>query len=270
MKSTDIVSERGIMKYYIIDAFTDTVFQGNQAGVCLVERPLDDETMQHIAAENNLAETAFVSHNGEDFDLRWFTPEVEIDLCGHATLASAFVLTSFVDSALSVMRFHTLSGELTVTKNGGLLEMDFPARKPVSVEVDGLMEQAIGAAVLEAHQSRDLLLLVESEDIVRSLQPNLALLSQIPGCFAVIVTAKGTEVDFVSRFFAPNAGIPEDPVTGSSHSTLIPFWAGRLGKKKMVAKQLSKRGGTLYCEDCGERVKIAGHAALYLTGEIRI
>jgi len=258
------------MKYFIVDAFTDQVFQGNQAGVCLVDRPLDDETMQSIAAENNLAETAFVVPKGNEFDLRWFTPEVEIDLCGHATLASAYILSTIVDTSLDVMRFHTLSGVLTVAKQDRLFEMDFPARKPIEKPVDTLMTQALGIPVLEAHSSRDMLLLVENENAVKMLTPDLVLLSQIPDCFAVIVTAPGTEVDFVSRFFAPNAGIPEDPVTGSSHSTLIPFWAERLKKAKLVARQLSKRGGTLYCENCGERVKISGQAALYLTGEIHV
>ncbi|MCD7948615.1 MAG: PhzF family phenazine biosynthesis protein [Oscillospiraceae bacterium] len=258
------------MRYFIVDAFADHVFQGNQAGICLVEQPMEEMVMQNIAAENNLAETAFISRNGKDFNLRWFTPEVEMDLCGHATLASAYVLSTFVDTSLEAMKFHTLSGVLTVTKRGELFEMDFPARKPIETTVDIRMMEALNAPVLEAHRSRDMLLLVESEDCIRSLQPNLALLSQIPDCFAVIVTAKGDEVDFVSRFFAPNAGIPEDPVTGSSHSTLIPFWAERLQKSGMVAKQLSKRGGTLYCEDCGERVKISGHAVSYLSGEIHI
>lgn len=258
------------MKYFVVDAFTDQVFKGNQAGVCLVDRPLDDEVMQNIAAENNLAETAFVLRKGNEFDLRWFTPEVEIDLCGHATLASAYILSTIVDTSLDVMRFHTLSGLLTVSRRDSLFEMDFPARKPVEKPVSTLMAQALGVSVLEAHSSRDMLLLVENEDVVKMLRPDLALLSQVPDCLAVIVTAPGIEVDFVSRFFAPNAGIPEDPVTGSSHSTLIPFWAERLKKEKMIARQLSKRGGTLYCENCGERVKISGQAALYLTGEIHV
>ena len=258
------------MKYFIVDAFEERVFKGNQAGVCLVETPLDDATMQSIAAENNLAETAFVLPSGNDFDLRWFTPETEIDLCGHATLATAFVLSTIVDNTLEVMRFNTQSGVLTVTKRGELFEMDFPARPPAPTQIDALMAQAIGAPVLEAHLSRDLLLLVESEETVRSLKPDLTLIGRLPDCFAVVVTAQGNDVDFVSRFFAPNAGIPEDPVTGSSHSTLIPFWAKRLGKTKMVARQLSKRGGVLYCESCGERVKISGQAALYLSGELHV
>lgn len=258
------------MKYYIVDAFSEKKFSGNQAGVCLLDKALDDQTMQHIAAENNLAETAFLLRNGDDFDLRWFTPEVEIDLCGHATLASAFIICNFVNPRMKTVHFNTLSGVLSVTKKDDLYEMDFPARKPERMEILPLMEQALGATVLEAHGSRDLLLLVENEEVVRTLTPSLELMGQISDYFAVTVTAKGNAVDFVSRFFAPNAGIPEDPVTGSSHSTLIPFWSERLGKTKMVAQQLSKRGGTLYCEACGDRVRIAGHATLYLTGEINI
>jgi len=233
------------MKYYVVEAFAENVFQGNQAGVCLVDRMIDEGTMQNIAAENNLAETAFVVRNGGDFDLRWFTPEVEIDLCGHATLASAFVINNYVDPTIEAVRFNTLSGMLTVVKKGDLYEMDFPSRKPEEISVTPLMAEALGAPVLEAHISRDMLLVLESEEAVRSLRPDFALAAQISGCFAVIASARGEEADFVSRFFAPNAGIPEDPVTGSSHSTLIPFWSERLKKKKMVARQLSKRGGTL-------------------------
>lgn len=258
------------MKYYIVDAFTDTLFKGNQAGVCILDEWLNEEIMQNIAAENNLAETAFVVKRDDEYDLRWFTPEVEIDLCGHATLASAFVVSNFVDRNADIIKFNTQSGVLSVKKIENLYEMDFPSRKPKQTNISPLMEQAIGVPVLEAHLSRDLLVLVDSETQILNLKPNLELLRQIPDCFALIVTAKGDNVDFVSRFFAPNAGIPEDPVTGSSHSTLIPFWSERLSKDKMVAKQLSKRGGTLFCENCGERVKIAGKATLYLQGEIRI
>lgn len=258
------------MKYYVVDAFTKDIFGGNPAGVCLADRPLTDEQMQSIASENNLAETAFVKPRGEDFDLRWFTPEMEIDLCGHATLGTAFVLSQLVDSSLTVMRFHTLSGVLTVTKKDELYEMDFPSRAPAEVLVDPRLNGALGVPVLETHLSRDLLAVVENEEALLSIRPDFALLSTIPDCLAVVATAKGTDADFVSRFFAPNAGVPEDPVTGSSHATLIPFWSGRLGKKEMLAKQRSKRGGTLYCADRGDRVTIAGHAALYLSGEIRI
>lgn len=258
------------MKYFIVDAFTDRLFSGNPAGVCIIEEWPEDSVMQNIAAENNLAETAFVINRGGYYDLRWFTPETEIDLCGHATLASAFVISHFVDTDTFDMDFHTKSGVLSVKKIGDLYEMDFPARKPAPIPVLPLMEEAMGVPVLEAHKARDLLLLLESEEQVRNLQPDLKATAKIPDCFAVIVTAKGSNTDFVSRFFAPNAGIPEDPVTGSSHSTLIPFWAERLGKKKMSARQLSKRGGTLFCEEQGDRIKISGYAALYLQGEIFI
>ena len=256
------------MKYYVVDAFSDKLFSGNQAGVCLLDEWLDDETLQNIAAENNLAETAFVVKRENYYDLRWFTPATEIDLCGHATLASAFVVTNYLDQGIILMDFHTKSGVLPVKRIEDLFEMDFPSRKPEKIEVTPLMKQAVGAPVLEAHKSRDMLLLLENEAQIKNLQPVFSLISKLPDCFALIVTAKGDSADFVSRFFAPNAGIPEDPVTGSSHSTLIPFWAERLGKEKMTAKQLSTRGGTLYCQNYGDRVKISGRATLYLQGEI--
>lgn len=257
------------MKYFIVDAFADKLFEGNQAGVCLLDEWIDDKTMQSIAAENNLAETAFIVKRKDYYDLRWFTPEMEIDLCGHATLASAFVIYNFVDNSEVRMDFHTMSGTLTAEKKGDLFEMNFPARTPRPIPVIPLMEQAIGIPVQGAYLSRDMLLLVDSEQQVKDLLPDLSLISKLPDCFALIVTAKGTTADFVSRFFAPNASIPEDPVTGSSHSTLIPFWAEKLKKDKMIAKQLSKRGGTLYCENINDRVIIAGRAVLYLQGDIR-
>ena len=229
------------MKYDIVDTFSEKLFSGNQAGVCLLDEWLDDEIMQNIAAENNLAETAFVVKRDNDYDLRCFTPTTEIDLCGHATLASAFVVTTFLDIGASTMHFHTKSGILSVRKTGDLFEMDLPSRKPEKIEVTSLMEQAVGVSVLEAYKSRDMLLLLDNEKQVENLHPDLILVAKLPDCFALIVTAKGGSADFVSRFFAPNAGIPEDSVTGSSHSTLIPFWAERLNKEKMTAKQLSKR-----------------------------
>jgi len=256
------------MKYYVVDAFAERLFKGNPAGVCLPEEWPDDEVMKNIAFENNLSETAFIVKNEDSYDLRWFTPEIEIDLCGHATLASAFVISNFVDKDVEFMRFNSRSGVLTVTRKEDLYELDFPARKPRRIEVTEQMSRAIGANVLEAHQSRDTLLLLEDERQVISLTPDLGLIKSLPDCFAIIVTAQGESVDFVSRFFAPGGGVPEDPVTGSAHCTLIPFWSERLGKTEMIAMQLSKRGGTLYCKDCGDRVKIAGKAALYLQGEI--
>ena len=256
------------MNYYIVDTFSDKLFSGNQAGVCLLPEWLTDEIMQNIAAENNLAETAFVVKRDNYYDLRWFTPTTEIDLCGHATLASAFIITHFLDIGVSHMDFHTKSGILSVQKKDDLLEMDFPSRKAEKIELTPLMEQAVGVPVLEAHKARDMLFLLKNETQVKNLQPDLDVVAKLPDCFALIVTAQGDNVDFVSRFFAPNAGVPEDSVTGSSHSTLIPFWAERLKKEEMIAKQLSKRGGTLYCKNCGERVKISGKAVLYLHGEI--
>jgi len=287
------------MKYYLVDAFTDELFKGNQAGVCLVMEPLGADLMQSIAAENNLSETAFVERRDGYYDLRWFTPTVEVDLCGHATLASAFIIFNFVEKDAECVEFHTLSGVLTVRRVGELLEMDFPSRKPVPIPITPQMEEAIGVPVLEAGLSRDMLLLVGSEQQVRDLKPDYRLISELPDCMALIVTAQGEgdlkksaehwvssekrdnaveeessetveSADFVSRFFAPSCGIDEDPVTGSSHSTLIPYWAEKLGKDKLLARQLSRRGGTLYCAHCSDRVKIAGTAALFLEGEIRV
>lgn len=234
----------------------------------MMDTPLDDRTMQNIAAENNLAETAFLIRDGDKYNLRWFTPEQEFDLCGHATLASAFVLFNFYERNTDVLQFNTQSGMLTVERRQSLYVMDFPARMPEPVKVIPLMEQAVGVPVSEAHLSRDMVLLLPDENAVRRVTPDLQLAAEIPGCENLIVTARGTSADFVSRFFTPGISIPEDPVTGSAHATLIPFWALRLKKSKMTAQQLSRRGGTLFCENCGDRVKIAGKAVLYLQGEI--
>ncbi|ACZ08214.1 Uncharacterized isomerase yddE [Sebaldella termitidis] len=256
------------MKYFIVDAFTDHHFSGNPAGVCLLEEPIADEIMQNIAAENNLAETAFILKQGNEYNLRWFTPEQEFDLCGHATLASAYVLFQFVDKKAEHLVFSTQSGILEVTRNDGLLEMDFPSRPPEQIEVTELMENALGVPIMEAHLSRDMILVLQTEKDVYEAVPDLDIVSKIPGCVNLIITAQGREADFVSRYFTPGISIPEDPVTGSAHSSLIPFWAKRLGKEKLTAHQLSKRGGILYCQDKGDRVKISGNAILYLAGEI--
>ncbi|MDR0301596.1 MAG: PhzF family phenazine biosynthesis protein [Treponema sp.] len=262
------------MKYFVVDAFTDELFKGNPAGVCLLDKWADDSLLQSIAFENNLAETAFVVKNDSGYDLRWFTPETEIDLCGHATLASAFIITNFVDKNTHFTSFSTKSGILTVNfvKENELYEMDFPARKPVKTEINQIVQKAVNVQITEAYKSRDLLLLVDTEEQVKNLEINFDILKTYKDCFAFIITApsSGSEYDFVSRFFAPNAGIMEDPVTGSSHSTLIPFWAERLNKNKLTAKQLSKRGGILYCENNEDRVKISGKAKLYLEGNIKI
>lgn len=257
------------MKYYIVDAFTEKPFSGNPAGVCLPDKWPRDDTMQSIAFENNLAETAFAVPRDGYYELRWFTPLTEVDLCGHATLATAHVLMNFVEPSMRRVEFRTQSGPLYVTRSGDIYTMDFPSRPPVPCEAPALLERALGARVLETYRSRDLVALLEDDRTVQSLSPDFALLKQIDG-FAVVVTARGESCDFVSRFFAPQEGIPEDPVTGSSHSTLIPFWSARLGKAKMTARQLSQRGGQLFVEYCGERVKIGGKAVCYLKGEIGV
>jgi PhzF family phenazine biosynthesis protein len=254
---------------YQVDAFTRKVFGGNPAAVCILESTLNDETLQYIAAENNLSETAFlVEKTRGQYELRWFTPTMEVDLCGHATLASAFVLFSFIDSSLSSIDFKTASGILTVAKSGDLLSMDFPARKPVPAESPEYLSEALGIEPGEVLKSRDLLAVYKDESMIKDMNPDFGLLKQIHDAFAVIITAPGKNSDFVSRFFAPKAGIPEDPVTGSAHCTLIPYWSERLKKQKLHAFQVSKRGGELFCEDLGERVRIAGHSVLYSKGEI--
>ena len=260
------------MKYFVVDTFADELFRGNPAGVCILDQWPDDALMQNIAFENNLAETAFVVKNASHYDLRWFTPETEMDLCGHATLASAFIISNFIDKGISDMSFSTKSGILVVTKKNELYEMDFPSRKPVKAPVNSIVQEAVNAKIAEAGVSRDLLLLVESEDDVRNIEINIALIKTVKEYFAFIITAPSAsrEYDFVSRFFAPNAGIMEDPVTGSAHCTLIPYWAEKLSKDTMVARQLSQRGGTLFCQNCGGRVKIAGKARLYMEGKILV
>jgi len=227
--------------FYQVDAFTDKVFGGNPAAVCLLDRWPEDNIMQAIAAENNLSETAFLVGGGADYDLRWFTPALEIDLCGHATLASAFVIFNFLEPNLAAVRFQTASGELRVGKDEDLLVMDFPARKAERISaVDGLAD-ALGAEPEEVYGARDILAVFATETQVRTLAPDFAALEKIKDAFAVIVTAPGDTVDFVSRFFAPKAGIPEDPVTGSAHCTLVPYWSARLGKQKLHALQVSTR-----------------------------
>ncbi|MGD0278278.1 MAG: PhzF family phenazine biosynthesis protein [Smithella sp.] len=255
--------------FFQIDAFSSKIFGGNPAAVCILESWLGTDVLQFIAAENNLSETAFlVPKSRGRYDLRWFTPTVEVDLCGHATLASAFAIFSFVDSTLTVVDFETASGLLSVVKSGGLLSMDFPARRPEPVEKSPVIAQVLGAEPSEILKSRDLLVVFEDEYTIRNMKPDFEKLKQIRGAFAVIVTAQGEKSDFVSRFFAPNAGIPEDPVTGSAHCTLIPYWADRLKKNQLHAFQLSKRGGELFCENAGDRVRISGHAVLYASGEL--
>ena len=254
--------------FYQVDAFTDKVFGGNPAAVCLLDNWPEDRVLQNIAAENNLSETAFLVGTGVDYDLRWFTPTLEIDLCGHATLASAFVVFNFLEPALAAVHFQTASGPLQVARSGDLLVMDFPARPAArSGPIAGLAD-ALGAQPEEVYGARDIMAVFANETQVKTLTPDFVALKQIEEAFAIIVTAPGDAVDFVSRFFAPNAGIPEDPVTGSAHCTLVPYWAARLGKKKLQALQVSARGGELFCEERGDRVSMAGRAVLFARGEL--
>jgi PhzF family phenazine biosynthesis protein len=256
--------------FYQVDAFTDKMFGGNPAAVCLLDKWPEDRVLQNIAAENNLSETAFLVGAGDNYDLRWFTPTLEIDLCGHATLASAFVIFSFLEKDLAAVRFQTASGELRVARSADLLVMDFPARKAEKRGVIPGLAEALGAEPTEVYGARDILAVFETEDRVRTMSPDFAALEKITDAFAIIVTAPGGRVDFVSRFFAPNAGIPEDPVTGSAHCTLVPYWSARLAKKKLHALQVSARGGELFCEDLGQRVTMAGRAVLFARGELTL
>lgn len=253
---------------FIVDAFASKPFQGNPAAVCPLDAWLDDATMQNIAAENNLSETAFFVPSGSNYNLRWFTPAVEIDLCGHATLASAFILFSELGAQDNAVRFYSRSGPLTVTRNGDVLTLDFPSRPPLPCAAPESLIRGLGKIPMEVLKARDYFAVFNSEDEVRSLRPDFALLETLDE--KVIVTAPAVDCDFVSRFFAPTAGVPEDPVTGSAHCTLIPYWANRLGKTKMFARQVSRRGGELFCELSGDRVLIGGKAVLYSRGQIEI
>lgn len=254
---------------YQIDAFASSIFRGNPAAVCPLEQWLPDEIMQSIAAENNLAETAFYVRKGDRYSIRWFTPTVEVDLCGHATLATASVILG-IRQEIPGKRvvFDSKGGELAVERDGEIYALDFPARPPKECSVLDL-EEALGAKPSAVLGSSDCMSVFETEDQVRALRPAMDKLAAIDW-FAFIATAPGRDCDFVSRFFAPNQGIPEDPVTGRAHTTLIPYWSRRLGKKKMFARQISQRGGELWCEDRGERVGIAGRAIRYLEGRIQV
>ena len=254
--------------YFVVDAFANQLFRGNPAGVCPLEKWLDDALMQNLAAENNLSETAFFVPRGSDYELRWFTPTVEIDLCGHATLASAFILFSQLNHRGDSVRFHSKSGPLTVSRSGEVLTLDFPSRPPESCATPKGLIDGLGKQPIEVLKARDYFAIFEKAEDVRSLQPDFRLLGKLDD--KVIVTAPGRDCDFVSRFFAPTAGVNEDPVTGSAHCTLIPYWAKRLRKTKLFARQLSKRGGEIFCEDIGDRVRIGGNAMLYSRGEIEL
>ena len=253
-----------------MDAFAGEPFRGNPAAVCPLDRWLKDETLQAIAAENNLAETAYYVRENGRYRLRWFTPAVEVDLCGHATLAAASVILDLRrEIASSSIAFDSRSGELTVSREGDLYTLDFPSVYPRESAEDPVLFEALGARPAEFLRTGDCFCVFETEDQVRALTPNMYKLAAVD-CRGVIVTAPGKDCDFVSRFFAPRAGIPEDPVTGSAHTNLTPYWSRRLGKKKLFARQISQRGGELWCEDRGPRVGIGGRAVKYLEGQITV
>lgn len=261
-----------VVDIYQIDAFTTKRFGGNPAAVCPLNKWLEDDVLLGIAKENNLAETAYFIHDHDNvFKLRWFTPEIEMDLCGHATLASAYVIFNCLEYDLDLIKFQTLSGELIVSKLDNQIEMDFPSRPPIRTELPREIAKALSHQPLDTYKSRDYVLLYSEETDVANLKVNANLLDDInldPG--GIIVTAKGDRSDFVSRFFTPGAAVFEDPVTGSAHCSLIPFWAERLKKTELRAYQISERQGELFCQLDGDRVFIKGSAVLYLQGKIHI
>jgi len=257
------------LRMYQIDAFTQRPFGGNPAAVVLLDDWLADDKLQAIAAENNLAETAFVIARPHGAPLRWFTPTVEVDLCGHATLASGHVLLTHLYPDLKSVAFTTRSGALAVSRSGDLLCLDFPARGGKPVAVSDALASALGAKPRAAFQARDLVAVFDDEAAVHALRPDFARIAAID-TFAVIATAPGRDVDYVLRFFAPRAGVAEDPATGSAHCTLAPYWTAQLAKTRLTARQLSQRVGEFECELHGERVFIAGGAIEYLCGEINV
>jgi len=261
------------IKIYKLDAFTDKIFSGNPAAVCMLDHWINEEWMQLVANENNLAETAFVVPVGQDFEIRWFTPTVEVDLCGHATLATAFVLFNIHDYPGSLIRFHSpRSGLLAVEKKGDMFFLDFPTDKIeiLPAEQSPMIERCIGTKPSEIYKGKtDYIAVIDNERTLLDLQPDLLEISKLKAR-GLIVTAKGNSVDFVSRFFAPQSGINEDPVTGSAHTSLLPLWSRKLDKKRLIANQLSKRGGQLFCEFKNDRCLIGGKVRLYLTGELTL
>jgi PhzF family phenazine biosynthesis protein len=259
-----------MISYFEVLAFTTRLFSGNPAGVCRLEKEwLPEELMQKIAAENNLAETAFLIERKDYFDLRWFTPTVEVDLCGHATLASAHVIFNHLGRKDNMVTFQSRSGELRVDRKKDLLILDFPAQPVSKCEPPRKMAEALRVQPSATLKGRDYLALFDREQDVAGIKPNFEILEQLDAQ-GVIVTAPGSDCDFVSRYFAPRAGIPEDPVTGSTHCALIPYWSKRLGKRDLYARQISKRGGELFCQDRGERVGIGGKAVTYADGKLHV
>lgn len=257
------------MKQYIVDTFTDKVFSGNPAAVCIMDNWIDDIDMMNIAVENNLSETAFAVKNGDKYKLRWFTPGGEIDLCGHATLACAYVIMNHIEDKPNVVVFDTLSGELTVKKHEDIYEMDFPSYQLEAVTVTEQMAEAIGAKPIKAFMGRDLLCVFDDEQIVKNASPNLAKVKQLDGLL-LHITAQGKDTECVSRSFAPKLNVSEDPVCGSGHCHIVPFWCKELKKTTITAYQASKRGGILYCRMNGNRVVLGGKATIFSIAQLFI
>lgn len=255
------------MKQYIVDAFTDHVFAGNQAAVCVLDHWLDEELMMNITKENNFSETAFTVKKDGYYDLRWFTPGGEINLCGHATLATAYVLFRFYEKESEQIVFHTMSGNLYIRKQDDLLLMDFPAYACKPVPLTDTMQEVFGKMPKEAYLDRDLLLVYEDEAFIRTVEPDFEKMLELPGA-GISITAKGQEYDCVSRFFAPELKVNEDPVTGSVHCMIAPYWCEKLSKKKIHAYQASERGGAMTCTLKDDRVVLAGKAVLFAVSEI--
>ena len=257
------------MRQYIVDAFTDKLFHGNQAAICVTDSWPDEALMMNIAQENNFSETAFIVKEREDYRLRWFTPSGEIDLCGHATLASAYVIMNYNDQNSDTITFNTLSGKLTVSKRDGLLEMEFPAYELERVEVTDEMASALGVRPVEAYIGRDLLCIFGDEEAVRNMKPDMTRVKELDGLL-LHVSAKGRDYDCVSRSFAPKLGITEDPVCGSGHCHIAPYWSAKTGRNELTAYQASRRGGVLHCRVEGGKVYLAGNAVLYSVSELVI
>lgn len=255
------------MNYYVVDAFTDEVFKGNPACVCILDKRLSDDILQSIAYENNLPETAFLLIENGEYNLRWFTREFEIDLCGHGTLAAAFVVFNFVNLDAQAIHFDTLSGRLTVTKTDHMYQMDFPLRQPEQSQITPDIINALGFEPAKVYINRDIFVVTDSPDFVAAYTPDYDKLASISDCLGVVITAKGEKCDFVSRYFCTELK-EEDPVTGSAHCALVSIWRDALNKNSFYAKQLSDRGGTLYCSIDNDRVKISGNAVLFSKGEI--
>lgn len=258
------------MKQYIVDAFADRVFEGNAAAVCILDRWPEDDLMLKIARENSVPETAFVVKEEAGYHLRWFSSKWEVDLCGYATLAAAYVIFAFVEDELAQVTFRTKSGPLTVKKRDDLLEMDFPAYTLTKLEVTDQIAEALGARPKEVWRARDLLCVFETPEDIINMEPDLEKLKQVKGALMQVTAPGMGEYDCISRTFGPKCGMTEDPVCGSGHCHIIPYWAARTGKTEFVARQASPRGGTLYCRLEGDRVLLAGRAALFAESELMV